>query len=638
MSVKKKLKKRSKNKNINYFNFPIETKTTKKNNEHTISACMIVKNEEEFLEKCLSSIKDYVNELIIVDTGSTDNTVEISKKFTDRVYFHPWENSFSKARNQALQYATGDWIFQIDGDEELMKGSGEKIHQTIKKAEDADLILVKIISPSMNGKMKGVNNFERLFRNNGKIHYEGSVHNRIAGGTKAFYSDIELLHYGYDLDETKAEQKFLRTTTLLKKEIENEPDNPLHRHYLSAAYSSRKRYQEAIDEAKRAIDLLKPHHLKNQTFSWTYYIISSAFLSLKQYEQAKKYAFEALEKYPGHMDSYHILTFVASEMGEWRNIIKFGKLFLEQMELFSKNSSEVNLTPHIQMNDGPAVGVLIGHAYHATNDLFQMREYYKKACDMSKTKWKTLWSIVVYHMEKSGDMECAKEYLDLALEEVPERHGAWYMLAEYSKKCGSTHKEINALEKVVETGSNNDFVIKRLLSLYIEKENYEKAYGLLKSSTNITSPSYSDLLKLGNYYFSAGNLEYAINCYMKAAELKPDGPEAWSILAEITLSLGKYEDAHVFLEKALAIKGNDLSNLLTMCELKLKSNDIESHVKYCDKILENLSLDRNRTIDSFEDLKNIFLEIGNSMCNGINYSSKIKKIIGKLDTYITPAA
>ena len=97
--------------------------------EPTISLCMIVKNEEAFLEQCLKSIKDYVDEIIIVDTGSTDRTVEIAERFTDKIYFHAWENSFSKARNQSLAYATGDWIFIMDADEEMLTGSGELLRQ-----------------------------------------------------------------------------------------------------------------------------------------------------------------------------------------------------------------------------------------------------------------------------------------------------------------------------------------------------------------------------------------------------------------------------------------------------------------------------------------------------------------------------
>ena len=92
----------------------------------TISCCMIVKNEEAFLSQCLESVKGHVDEIIIVDTGSTDDTVKIAQRYTDKIYLHPWEGSFSKARNQALSYVTCDWVFQIDADEELIEGSGPK--------------------------------------------------------------------------------------------------------------------------------------------------------------------------------------------------------------------------------------------------------------------------------------------------------------------------------------------------------------------------------------------------------------------------------------------------------------------------------------------------------------------------------
>jgi tetratricopeptide (TPR) repeat protein len=241
-------------------------------------------------------------------------------------------------------------------------------------------------------------------------------------------------------------------------------------------------------------------------------------------------------------------------------------------------------------------------------------------------------------MENSGDLNCAGEYLELAVKEAPEEYNTWSVFSKYNKKCGLKDREINALEKLVNLGASEDFVIKRLFSLYLEKNLYDKAHTLLGSIKNIEISLYPDLLKLGNNCFAEGNLEYALQCYMKAVEIKPESSEAWSILSEITLSLGKYDDSQAFLEKALAINGNDLPNLLTMCELKLKTGDIESHVKYCDKILENLSLDRNRTIDSFEDMKNIFKEIGNSISNGITCSSKINNIIRQLDTYMTPAS
>ncbi|MGC9064474.1 MAG: glycosyltransferase, partial [bacterium] len=82
----------------------------------TITLCMIVKNEEEHLPNALNSVKDVVDEIIIVDTGSTDNTVEIAKSFGAKVYYYEWNDDFASARNEALKHATCDWILSMDAD------------------------------------------------------------------------------------------------------------------------------------------------------------------------------------------------------------------------------------------------------------------------------------------------------------------------------------------------------------------------------------------------------------------------------------------------------------------------------------------------------------------------------------------
>ena len=96
---------------------------------------MIVKDEEQFLPMCLDSVKDYVDEIIIVDTGSTDKTVEIAHSYNAKVYHHPWENSFSKARNYSLKYATSEWIMWIDADEEVDERDAHKLKEVIRDNE-----------------------------------------------------------------------------------------------------------------------------------------------------------------------------------------------------------------------------------------------------------------------------------------------------------------------------------------------------------------------------------------------------------------------------------------------------------------------------------------------------------------------
>ena len=116
-----------------------------------ISLCMIVKDEESSLGRCLESIKDEVDDIIIVDTGSEDRTVDIARRYTAKIYHHPWENSFSRARNQALKYAQGDWVFQLDADEELSDKSKGLLRECVKNQE-ADAFNIGILCLLNKGK------------------------------------------------------------------------------------------------------------------------------------------------------------------------------------------------------------------------------------------------------------------------------------------------------------------------------------------------------------------------------------------------------------------------------------------------------------------------------------------------------
>jgi len=113
------------------------------------------------------------------------------------------------------------------------------LREAVREAGDADAIHVNIISSYSGGRKTARHNFERLFRNNGVIHYEGIVHNRVVGMRSVKASHIELMHYGYNVDEKTAHEKFLRTAGLLKKQIEEDPENPMPHHYLGASYLSR---------------------------------------------------------------------------------------------------------------------------------------------------------------------------------------------------------------------------------------------------------------------------------------------------------------------------------------------------------------------------------------------------------------
>lgn len=108
-----------------------------------ISLCMIVRNEEKFLEQCLNSVKELVDEIIIVDTGSTDRTKEIAARFTDKVFDFKWADDFSAARNESLKWAKGDWILVLDADEVIAKEDLTKIRKLVENQEAVGYILIQ---------------------------------------------------------------------------------------------------------------------------------------------------------------------------------------------------------------------------------------------------------------------------------------------------------------------------------------------------------------------------------------------------------------------------------------------------------------------------------------------------------------
>src|SRR3989338_8295195 len=109
----------------------------------SISLCMIVKNEADFLEQCLNSVKEIADEIIIVDTGSTDRTKEIAKKFNAKVIEHKWNNNFSEARNISLEHATKEWILVLDADEAISREDLPKIKILIKNRDFDGYMLVQ---------------------------------------------------------------------------------------------------------------------------------------------------------------------------------------------------------------------------------------------------------------------------------------------------------------------------------------------------------------------------------------------------------------------------------------------------------------------------------------------------------------
>ncbi len=587
----------------------IEAKTGGSQRDPSISCCMIVKNEEAFLAQCLKSIRDFVDEIVVVDTGSTDGTVEIAKRFTDKVYFHPWEGSFSKARNQALTYATGDWIFIIDGDEELLPGAGEKLRDAVRNAGDADAFHVNTISIYSSGNKRARHNSERLFRNNGMIHYEGIVHNRVVGARSVKASRIEVMHYGYNLEEKKAHEKFLRTSELLKKQIEEDPDDPMPHHYLGTSYLSRGMNEEAAKESMIAVELAKRKKDPHPLYTWAHHNAAIAFFRMGELEKAREYSLRALERDPRHLDSYYTLTMVAAERGQWNDVISYGSKHLELLSFFEENPDQAGLVINSTLNEGPSIHLLIGHAYHALGQLSKMEEHYSKAESQTDEKWQAWWNAGCFHLDRSGDLELAEIHLNRALELSPEQHEAWYMLAKLSNKTGRFEEEKRRLLHLLQMGSRDTVVLHRLAALCISFRELDNASLAVNALLQAGTCDFQELVDLASAYQSEGRLEKALHYFDRAVQADPSNISVWSALGELSLRLGQHEEARTFLNTALTLNPGSVFPMLLLCDVEIRHGDMVSFIHLCDRIMMQLGLSRNRTLSGIGDVLALLHEI-----------------------------
>ncbi|MBI2656448.1 tetratricopeptide repeat protein, partial [Candidatus Woesearchaeota archaeon] len=266
----------------------------------------IAKNEEKYLEQCLSSVKGLVDEIIIVDTGSKDKTKEIAKKFNAKIFDFKWIDDFSAARNESIRHATKDWILVLDADEVLDDESTKSIKELVNNKEnDAYLLLQKnytnesSIVGFVNDEHKKNNKsyagwygsfIARLFRNKKGYKFEGTVHELVEPsieGKKGSIAatNIALHHYG-NADPKIAKKKRQLYLELCKKKVKEKPDASSY-YELGVLYKENNDINESIKSFKKAIEL-NPKH------SMALYELGVVCEQQKNYDEAIKNYTESL--------------------------------------------------------------------------------------------------------------------------------------------------------------------------------------------------------------------------------------------------------------------------------------------------------------------------------------------------------
>ncbi|HLA29171.1 MAG TPA: glycosyltransferase [Syntrophales bacterium] len=342
---------------------------------------MITKNEEEFLAKCLASVKELVHEIIIVDTGSKDRTIEIAVSFGAKIFRHAWEDDFSKHRNQSISYATGEWILIMDADEVIatrdlgrIKGVLDTVHAdgfffTLRNYESTSNLANLTLNPGDYEEGAGFpgyigSDLIRLFRNDPSIYFTGQVHETvtqsIAQSKKTtFNAGIPIHHYG-KVRGDRIKRKQTSYLALGMKRLDENPRDPMAYKGLSDQLLELGLPQEALEIAGRGLTVFPD--MPDLHFNR-----GLAMDRLDRQEEAEKAYLWVLSRQADHLGACHNLGQIYLRRNQFEEVIRL-------------------LNPGIEKGlRHPAVFFLIGRAYAAVGDDQGALDNFERALELQPT-------------------------------------------------------------------------------------------------------------------------------------------------------------------------------------------------------------------------------------------------------------
>ncbi|WP_079678337.1 tetratricopeptide repeat protein [Planktothrix sp. PCC 11201] len=351
-----------------------------------LSLCMIVKNEQETLAKCLNSVKGIVDEIIIVDTGSTDKTPKIAQQFGAKVHSFNWCDDFAKARNAALSYATGQWILVLDADEVLAPGIGAQLHQIM---ENRNLIVVNLIRQEIGASQSPYSLVSRLFRNHPQICFSRPYHAMVDDSVTELIRQkpqwqigtlpqVAILHEGYQAEAIAKRNKWQLAKTSMERYLAEHPTDAYAASKLGALYVE-------IGDLERGIELLKlglsqESNGEDGVLYELHYHLGIAYSKQGQFTLAKQHYQTAVD----------INILPQLKLGAYNNL---GNIFKQEGEL---ESAKIAYQTAIEIDPGLAIAYYnLGMTLRAMGAYREAIAAYQKALEFNPNSAETFQNLGV---------------------------------------------------------------------------------------------------------------------------------------------------------------------------------------------------------------------------------------------------
>jgi len=396
-----------------------------------LSLCMIVRDEQEMLPQCLEAVAGAVDEIVIVDTGSRDRTIEIARSFGARVIERPWTGSFAQARNASFDAASGDWLIYLDADEVLVREDAALLRAlTGRTWREAFYLSETSYTGEAEEGSAVVHNALRMFRNRPEYRFEGRLHEQIAHRLPGYLPerieavDVRVEHFGYLATVREARQKSRRNIELLQLQLDEGDTTPFLHFNLGCEHASAGDQAAALEQFEQAWQAVEGH-ADRESHKFVPALLSRLVKALRlcdRLQDARSRASQGLELFGDFTDLVFEQALIARALGEHERAIECCERCLEMGDAPRRYTATVGVGSYLPM-------LQLGEIRHEQEESAAAIEMLER-CVSEYPQFLQARFLLATALYEAGDTSAAEAQFRSFLERRPKSGRAHVALAE----------------------------------------------------------------------------------------------------------------------------------------------------------------------------------------------------------------
>lgn len=492
-----------------------------------LSLCMIVRDNEDTIGACLDSIYPWVDEIIIVDTGSEDRTPEICRQFGARMFEFPWCDDFSAARNVSLEPARGEWVFWMDSDDTIRQEQGRRLRELVYGLHKDDCLgyVMQVHCPSSGGQMTIVDHV-KVFRNLPELRFEHRIHEQILPAIRrqngdVSFTNIHVIHSGSDQTPEVRQRKLERDFRILKLDLEERPDHPFVLFNLGMTYEDAEEYEKAEQHLRRCIEVSTEgeSHLRK-----TWALLINSLKGQGRVAEAIETADEALQLYPGDKELLFRRGTLHHDLGQLAEAERDYRCVIDEPASRDFQSIDPAITGHKVFHN---LAIVLGEAGR-TDEAVD----WWKACVNDSASFAPGWLALARAYVRSNSVHLAADLLTA----TPQTPDLASCRAVIEALVAEAEGRILDVQRTLESAwheTGDAACLDELARILTEAGFAAQAIPALETLSEIRPDDPAILHNLGQAYHARGDSRGARSCLQKSLQIRPDAEQTRALLAVV---------------------------------------------------------------------------------------------------------